>query len=72
MRRGETTLELWIGGELLVIKDVPADVCRQCDEAYISAKVSGRLDHFLAEHHRYRPDRYIGVPEYSALHTIGR
>lgn len=72
LKRGKTTLEIWSGGELLVIKDVPADVCRQCDEAYISAKDSGKLDHFLAEHHRYRPERYIAVPEYSATNAMGR
>lgn len=68
---GKTTLEIWSGGELLVIKDVPADVCRQCNEAYISAKVSGRLDHFLAEHHQYRPEKYIAVPQYSATQAMG-
>ena len=37
MQPGHTTLEIWRGTELLIIKDVPADVCQQCHEAYLSA-----------------------------------
>ncbi len=55
----------------MVIKDVPADVCQQCMEAFISARVSERLDHFLAEHHRHRPERYLAVPQYSAAQAMG-
>ena len=35
--------------------------------AYISADMSERLDHLLAEHHRHRPERYLAVPQYSAV-----
>ena len=71
LKPGKTTLEIWRGEELLVISDVPADVCQQCDEAYISAHVSERLDYFLEEHHRHRPERYLAVPQYSAVQAIG-
>ena len=71
LQPGKTTLEIWHGDELLVIKDVPADVCQQCQEAYVSATVSERLDHFLAEHHRHRPERYLAVPQYSAVQIMG-
>ncbi len=71
LRPGKTTLEIWRGEELLVIKAIPADVCQQCSEAYISASVSERLDHFLKEHHRYRPERYFAVPQYSAAQAMG-
>ena len=33
LQPGHTTLEIWRGTELLIIKDVPADVCQQCHEA---------------------------------------
>jgi len=62
---GQTTLEIWQAEELLVIRDVPADVCPQCDEAYISAAVSEQLDHFLSEYHQHRPERYLAVPQFS-------
>ena len=71
LRPGRTTLEIWRGEELIVIRDVPADVCRQCREAYISASVSEQLDHFLVEHHRHRPERYLAVPQYAAVQAIG-
>ena len=66
---GKTTLEIWRGEELIVIKDVAADVCQQCAEAYLSPEVSERLDEFIIEHHRHRPDRYIPVPQYSAAQS---
>jgi len=71
LRPGRTTLEIWRGEELLIIKEVPADVCQQCGEAYISAEISERLDRFLAEYQRYRPERYIAVPQYSAAQAMG-
>ena len=70
LKPGKTVLEIWRGGELLVIRDVPADVCQQCNEAYISADISERLDHFLAEHRRYRPERYLAVPQYSVVQAM--
>jgi hypothetical protein len=27
--------------------------------------VSERLDHFLGEYHRHRPERYLAVPQFS-------
>jgi YgiT-type zinc finger domain-containing protein len=71
LQPGKTSLEIWRGEELLVIRDVPADVCVQCGEAYISADVSERLDHFVNEHYKHRPERYIAVPQYSAIQAIG-
>ena len=68
---GKTTLEIWLGEKLLLIKDVLADVCQQCGGAYISAEISEKLDHFLAEHQRHRPERYIAVPQYSAAQAMG-
>lgn len=71
LRPGKTVLEIWRGEELLIIRDVPADVCQQCNEAYISADVSEQLDHFLSEYHRHRPERYLAVPQYAAVQALG-
>ena len=68
---GTTTLEIWRGEDLIIIRDVPADVCEQCGEAYISANISEKLDQFLSEYHRHRPERYLAVPQYSAVQAIG-
>lgn len=67
---GQTTLEFWRGEELLVIRDVPADVCQQCHEAYLSAAISERLDHFVSEYQRRRPERYLAVPQFSAAQMM--
>lgn len=67
---GQTTLEIWRGEELLVIREVPADVCQQCHEAYISAAVSERLDHFLSKYHQHRPERYLAVPQFSLAQVM--
>jgi YgiT-type zinc finger domain-containing protein len=71
LKPGTTTLEVWRGDELVVIRDVPANVCQQCQEAYLSAQISLRLDHFLGEYHQHRPERYLAVPQYSAIQAIG-
>ncbi len=70
LKPGTTTLEIWRGEKLLVIRDVPADVCQQCKEAYISANVSQRLDRFLGKRRRRRPERYLAVPQYSAVQAM--
>lgn len=70
MKAGQTTLEIWRGKELLVIRDVPADVCQQCHEAYLSAAVSERLDHFVSEYQQRRPERYLAVPQFSAAQVL--
>lgn len=67
---GYTTLEIWRGETLLVIRDVPADVCQQCHEAYLAPDVSQHLDHFLLEHHQHRPERYLAVPQYAAAQAL--
>ena len=72
LKPGKTTLEIWRGEDLILIKDVPADACRQCHEAYISASVSERLDQFMAEYQQHRPVRYVTVPEYSAAQVMGK
>ncbi len=70
LRPGKTTLEVWHGEQLIIIRDVTADVCQQCEEAYLSADVSEKLDHFLAEYHRHRPEQYLAVPQFSATQVI--
>jgi YgiT-type zinc finger domain-containing protein len=70
LESSSTTLEIWRSEQLIVIRDVPADVCQQCKEAYISANVSERLDRFLEEYHRHRPEQYLAVPQYSAAQAM--
>ncbi|MBI3912958.1 MAG: type II toxin-antitoxin system MqsA family antitoxin [Chloroflexi bacterium] len=71
LKLGKTTLEIWRGADLVVIKDVVADVCQQCDEAYLSAETSKKLDDFLRDYQRRKPERFISVPQYSPLQVVG-
>ncbi len=36
-------MELWIGDSLVVFEDVPAGVCSQCGEEYISADIQDKM-----------------------------
>ena len=71
LRPGHATLEIWRDSDLIVLRDIPADVCQQCGEAYLTAEISEKLDRFLDEYHRHRPERYIAVPQFSAAQAIG-
>lgn len=42
-RPGHTTVTLERGGGALVIRKVPAEVCENCGEAYVSAEVTRSL-----------------------------
>ncbi|MHB8511959.1 MAG: type II toxin-antitoxin system MqsA family antitoxin [Actinomycetota bacterium] len=42
-RVGATTVTLEREGTVLVVKGVPADVCENCGEAYVSEAVASRL-----------------------------
>lgn len=42
-RQGRTTVTLEKNGGALVIRNVPAEVCENCGEAYVSAEVTRSL-----------------------------
>jgi len=42
-RPGHTTVTLERGGGALIIRKVPAEVCENCGEAYVSAEVTRTL-----------------------------
>ena len=42
-RQGTTTLTLERQGATIIVKSVPAQVCENCDEAYIDDEVSRRV-----------------------------
>ena len=67
---GKTSLEIRRNGELIILNDIPAVICGQCGEFYLTADVSEKLDGFLAEYRQHRPKRYIPVPEFSASQAM--
>ncbi|MFH1941496.1 MAG: type II toxin-antitoxin system MqsA family antitoxin [bacterium] len=40
---GETTVTLQRGGTTIIFKDVPADICNNCGEYFVSEKITERL-----------------------------
>jgi YgiT-type zinc finger domain-containing protein len=39
-RRGKTTVKLERSGSIIVIKDVPADICQNCGDYYLDAEMA--------------------------------
>lgn len=46
---GETTVTLEPKGAVVVVRQVPADVCANCGEAYVSEKIARTLGDIAAE-----------------------
>jgi YgiT-type zinc finger domain-containing protein len=54
-------------GHLLIMKNVPAGVCRQCGEKYFKPDILKRMDHSyhaIVEQHQV-PDQILQVPAVS-------
>ncbi|TAL23715.1 MAG: type II toxin-antitoxin system MqsA family antitoxin [Nitrospirae bacterium] len=47
MRDGITTIPFLIGERVAVIKDVPAEICSECGEAYMKSSVVDRIESVL-------------------------
>mgnify|MGYP005837390509 CR=1 FL=1 len=51
-------------GERILCENIPADVCAQCGEKYLSDKVMEGIEKFLERRHQEHPKRYISIPVY--------
>ena len=71
LSQGTTSLQLWRGEELIILRNIPAEVCQQCGQSQLSAEISEKIDRFLEEYQQYLPKRYISVPEFSAEQILG-
>ncbi len=47
MHDGTTAAPFFIGDKIIVIKDVPAEICSECGEAYMKSSVVGRIEALL-------------------------
>jgi len=47
MHHGITTIPFLIGEKVAVIKDVPAEICSDCGEAYMKSSVVGKVESVL-------------------------
>ncbi len=55
------------GDQLIVVKDVPVEVCSQCGERYYSAEVSKKLDEIVKKQNesKSKPKKVLEVPVYN-------
>lgn len=67
---GTTSLQLWHEEELLIVRDVPAEICQQCGQSHVAPGIMEKMDRFLKAYHQYQPQRYIQVPEFSASQIL--
>ncbi len=68
MQRRRITQEEWVKGELVVVEDVPAGVCRQCGERVVTADVGRSLAVLLENPQRRRNARRMNVPIIQSAH----
>ena len=47
LQDGVTTIPFLIGEKVAVIKKVPAEICSDCDEAYVKSSVVGQIELIL-------------------------
>lgn len=64
MRTGRTSASFFIGEKIVIIKDVPAEVCGDCGEAFTKSSVAGRIESILEEVEMLRSD--MSVVNYKA------
>ena len=52
------------GSKLVVVKDVPVEVCSQCGERYYSSEISKKLDELVKKQRslKIKPQKIIQVP----------
>ena len=50
--KGTTEFIARVGGEIVVIKDVPACICEQCGEAYYTTTTSRKIDGIMQDVHK--------------------
>ena len=65
LQEKEIDYEVKIGNEFIIIKQVKADVCSQCNEVYLDAETSEKIDYICTERRFLKPLKYIPVPVFS-------
>ena len=70
LRPDTTSLHLWHKKQLVIVCDVPAQICRQCGQSHVDREVSVRIEQFLHNCEHCQPQRYIQVPEFSASQIL--
>lgn len=65
-----TSLQLWHAQDLVILRDVPAEICDQCGQSQVPADIAQQVEQFLQHYQQYQPQRYLQVPEFSATDVL--
>ena len=49
-------------GQVIILEDVPADVCQQCGEVYFAANVLQAMDRIVEHNQKEKPKKQLVVP----------
>jgi YgiT-type zinc finger domain-containing protein len=52
-------------GQVIILEDVPADVCQQCGEVYLAPNVLQAMDRIVELNQKEKPKKQLVVPVYS-------
>jgi YgiT-type zinc finger domain-containing protein len=65
MKRKKTTIELRLKDDLIIIDDIPADVCDYCGEKVLSPEVVDSIREIYENPDSKKMKKVISVPVYS-------
>ena len=65
MKRKKTTIELRLKDDLILIDDIPADVCDYCGEKVLSPEVVDSVREIYENRDKKKMKKVISVPVYS-------
>jgi len=65
LRPGRKDLEFKAVGKVVLCRDLPANICCQCGEAYLDAEISEKVEKFLKKVSKISPEKYIPVPVFA-------
>ena len=51
--------------QVIILEDVPSDVCQQCGEVYFAPNVLQAMDRMVEHNQKEAPKKHLVVPVYS-------
>lgn len=68
MKRGVATIPFILSNTVIVVKDVPAEICSSCNEPYITGKVTDRITGLLNQLRSLPAE--VSILSYSQLEAV--
>ena len=68
VKKEKIIFDLWVNDELLIIEDVPAEVCQKCGEQVFTPSVTNQIQKIAKS--ELRPQRTITAPVISFKEAV--